>query len=54
MSEALKADGLDVGRHQAGTLMREVGAVAVRHNTVRLDIFVPHSPHRLSATGGGI
>jgi len=30
MSEALKAAGLDVGRHQAGTLMREVGAVAVR------------------------
>ena len=30
MSDALKADGLDVGRHQAGTLMREVGAVAVR------------------------
>lgn len=30
MSDALKADGLAVGRHQAGTLMREVGAVAVR------------------------
>jgi len=30
MSEALKADGLAVGRHQAGALMREVGAVAVR------------------------
>ena len=30
MSDALKADGLDVGRHQAGALMREVGAVAVR------------------------
>lgn len=30
MSDALKADGLAVGRHQAGALMREVGAVAVR------------------------
>ena len=29
MSDALKADGLAVGRHQAGALMREVGAVAV-------------------------
>ena len=29
MSQALKAQGLDVGRHQARSLMREAGAVAV-------------------------
>ena len=30
MSQALKAQGLGVGRHQARSLMREAGAVAVR------------------------